>query len=234
MERRKDNDVRKVLAGVLDGRTLRNLYAMSRKLNLDKFYGFVKQGKESSVLLAENSEGRVLAVKIYAVESADFKKIKSYLMSDPRFENSTGNNWSIISYWAKKEFKNLHIAFAGGVNCPEPFGVRENVLIMGLVGNGTDPAPRLINYQADEILGEKIILQMKKLYEAGLVHGDLSPYNILVHNDEPYIIDMSQSVSKKSNTAEEYLKRDIENMCKYLNKIGLKWTEDELMKEVIQ
>jgi RIO kinase 1 len=59
---------------------------------------------------------------------------------------------------------------------------------------------------------------IKKLYRANLVHGDLSEYNILIKNREPYIIDISQGVPLDHPLAEELLQRDVKNISRFFNK----------------
>lgn len=85
---------------------------------------------------------------------------------------------------------------------------------------------------------ESILEDMKKLYKAGLVHADLSEYNIMVWEGPPYIIDWGQAVALGHKKSEEYLERDVYNILKYFAFFGLKrdpaailaWIRDDASK----
>ena len=70
---------------------------------------------------------------------------------------------------------------------------------------------------------------MKNLHKAGLVHADLSPFNILNHNQEPVFIDFSQATPLTSSRAKEFLKRDIKNICTFFRKLKLKVDETQVL-----
>jgi len=74
-----------------------------------------------------------------------------------------------------------------------------------------------------------VLENMKKLNNAGLVHGDLSEYNILNYDEKPYFIDFSQSTLLKSESSGDLLKRDIKNISRFFTKIGVKTSEDEIL-----
>jgi len=75
---------------------------------------------------------------------------------------------------------------------------------------------------------------MKKILKSGLVHADLSAFNILNLNDKPVIIDFSQSITKESPHAKEYLERDLKNVNQHFRKLKLKeealYSVDDLLK----
>ena len=68
--------------------------------------------------------------------------------------------------------------------------------------------------------------------KAKLVHGDMSAFNILVHNNQPYLIDLGQGTLLEHPNAHEFLKRDIHNIVKYFNKYGIKTEEKEIYKNI--
>ena len=74
---------------------------------------------------------------------------------------------------------------------------------------------------------------MKKLLSANLVHADLSQFNILNHNDLPVFIDFSQSTTKDSLRAREYLERDLKNVNNFFKKIGLKEKELKTVEDLL-
>ena len=115
--------------------------------------------------------------------------------------------------------------FNAGIAVPEPKKQIKNVLIMGYIGNDSQPAPMLKDVpKLDPEKSFDIILSMmKKLYsEAKLVHGDLSEYNILVENTKHFLIDVGQSVVLEHPLAEELLVRDVANISRYFTKLGVR------------
>ena len=90
---------------------------------------------------------------------------------------------------------------------------------MEFLGKNYVPYPRLkdADVKKDRKLFNEIIRNIKKLYKAGLVHGDLSEYNVLI-GDKVYIIDMSQSVLLNHPNAQTFLERDVKNICKFFSR----------------
>jgi len=189
----------------------------------------VKEGKESVVLSAKSGSDEWVAVKVYRTKYCDFKSMWRYLAGDKRFSGIKKNRLAVVFNWCKREFKNLKIAYKAGVNCPKPIAFNENVLIIGFIGENGKLAPRLIDLKFSKEDADAVysmtITQIKKLYKAGLVHTDLSAYNILFFN-KPYMIDFSQAVQLNHPQALEFLVRDIKNINSYFKKFGV-LTEDE-------
>lgn len=232
----KDYEQRKVFAGVLDEQTLFTLYKLSNKGYFEILHGFVKQGKESSVLVAEQKDGTIVAVKIHAIAAGNFKRMWPYLEGDPRFYRIKHNRRAIIFAWCKKEFKNMQIAFKAQVPCPEPIAQMNNVLIMEFLGKGFEPAPRLVDVELEnpEKIFKDIVKYIRLLYKAKLVHGDISFYNILWYKEKPYLIDFSQSVLLEHPNAQYLLKRDITNICNDFKKYGIEAVPDSVYEEVVK
>ena len=225
------DEARKTFGGILDDNTLYNLYQLSRKLRITKFYGVIKSGKESSVILAESNE--IIAIKIFSLNPGKFDTIRKYIMGDERFRRVKPERRSLVFAWCKKEFSNLHIARAGKVNCPKPIAFKQNILVMEFIGDKFQPAPRLIDVELrnpEEIITQ-IVEEMKKLHKSKLVHGDLSPYNILFKDDMPVIIDFSQAVLLSHPLAKELMERDITNIVNYARKYNIKLTKEETFKD---
>ena len=80
---------------------------------------------------------------------------------------------------------------------------------------------------------EKIISNVKKLYKCGLVHADLSAFNILNYNEKPVLIDFSQCTILDSSRAQEYLERDIRNVSNFFKKIGMKIDQLKVKGEIV-
>jgi RIO kinase 1 len=80
-----------------------------------------------------------------------------------------------------------------------------------------NPAPTLNNQKPKDPkkFFNKTVTAMKKLFQAKLIHADLSAFNILNHEEQPYFIDFSQATTTKSPGAKALLKRDVKNICKF-------------------
>ena len=215
-ERREKWD-RKVENEIFDHSTMLVL----SKLMSDGFFDYVDfpiaSGKESRVFRARKGRKNV-AIKIYPTKT--FKKMSEYIDGDPRFKGVKGRE--MVFTWARKEFTNLTEIRKAAVRAPLPITVRKNVLVMGYIGSEIRPAPSLKNYPMDadqaEVFFHRVMGYVRKMYAAGIVHGDLSEYNILVWRG-PVIIDVGQAVSVKHPRAQEFLKRDIYNIAKFFSRL---------------
>ncbi len=233
VERRVQRDsARKIFRGVLDDSTLYSLYKLGKRLSIKKFYGIVKSGKESAVILAEGEE--IIAIKIYSMTASNFTHFKKYITGDERFARVKPDRRSIMFAWCQKEFRNLHIAQEAGVSCPKPIAFRENALAMEFIGEGTQPAPRLVDTAPENPAGviNAIVESIRKLYSKRLVHGDLSPYNILLKDNTPVLIDFSQGVLLSHPLAQELLERDIRNISSYAQKLGIEISGEEIYRDL--
>ncbi|MEM1682975.1 MAG: serine protein kinase RIO [Ignisphaera sp.] len=195
--------------------------------------GVVATGKEARVYWAKGFDGSDLAVKIYLTATAEFRKgIWKYIHGDPRYEwVASLPSHKLMAIWARKEFANLKRMYSVGINVPEPLCVNKNVLVMRFIGENGVRAPLLKELYENDELGEeiakkifnKVVYFIYKLYwEARLVHGDMSEYNIMVFMGEPYIIDVSQAVKVDHPNAIQFLYRDIHNIVRFFsNEVGI-------------
>jgi len=230
MIKQTEFELRKISEGVFDKSTLMTLYRLSRKGCIDEIKSIVSTGKESNVYHGF-LKGREIAIKIYRVETSDFKKMEQYISGDRRF-SGWKNRRQLIYNWAKKEFKNLGRIYKK-VKCPEPICVENNVLVMSFIGENGIPAPKLKDLPAEnpEKFFKKITHYIRTMYHKGLVHGDLSEYNIL-NWDEPVLIDFSMGVLLDHPLADELLKRDVTNVSNYFRKFGVEKNEEEILNFV--
>jgi RIO kinase 1 len=112
---------------------------------------------------------------------------------------------------------------AAGVNVPRTFTFFEGVLLMELIiNNDGDIAPRLYDLQltADQacIYHEILIKEVVRMLCAGIVHGDLSPYNILIGSQGPVVIDLPQAINATKNmNVCRMIKRDVDNLTHYFS-----------------
>ncbi|MFB6221298.1 MAG: RIO1 family regulatory kinase/ATPase, partial [Halolamina sp.] len=208
-KRLKDVERLKVEQGAFDDATMAALYKLVQDGYVQAFGGPLSTGKEANVYEARGETGNV-AVKIYRINATDFRQMKEYLAGDPRFEGLGNDKKATVLAWTRKEFANLDRARKAGVRVPEPIAVQRNVLVMELVGQADERrAPRLaeVDVENPEQAYEVVREYMRRLYAAGLVHGDLSEYNMIVHEGELVVIDMGQAVTIHHPNSEEFLQR---------------------------
>jgi len=228
----------KIVHGVFDEKTLLALYKLLNRTKIT-VESLVKEGKESVILSGLTPDKKWVAIKVYRAEACEFKKMWKYMIGDPRFKGLRKRKRTIVNLWCKREFKNLKIAIKAGVNCPEPIAFRENILIMSLIGEDGIPAPRLIDVILEDAspIYKNVIRDLKKLIKTGIVHGDLSAYNIILW-DKPYFIDFSHSTTINNQMALELLKRDVKNINSYFSKLNLHLKQPkkvyEELKEIIE
>ncbi len=229
-------ELRKTWGGVFDSRAILTLHKLIEKGYIKNLVGPVKEGKESRIFWGEGRDFPV-AIKIYAVETSDFKKIKNYIVGDPRFRGLSSDKRKLLDAWCSKEFKNMLRGQEAGVLCPKPIIHLNNVLVMEFIGEPPAPAPRLVDSELSQeeakITFENLLHSMEKLWRsAKLVHGDFSEYNVLWWRNVPYIIDFSQSVVRDHPLAESLLQRDVKNFCRYFSKQGIRCREDEILEKI--
>ncbi len=115
-----------------------------------------------------------------------------------------------------------------------PIIAKDNILVMEYIG-GEQPAPKLKHQEPENIkkFYKDIAKSMQKLYRAKLIHADLSPFNILNHNEKVVFIDMSQSTPLDDPNSNEYLERDARNIANYFIKKGIETSAEDLKKIII-
>lgn len=235
-KRKKDSSDRKVGNEIFDKITLETLYKLANQGYLDILNGAISTGKEANVLTGINDNEEFIAVKIYRIATSDFKKMDYYLKGDPRFNIKTKNKRKIIYSWVTKEFKNLTRLHNAGVNVPEPYTSSNNVLLIEFIGDEDGNPAQPVKNQPPETPDEffnKLLVQLKLFVNEGkLVHGDLSNYNILNKDEEPVIIDVSQSVVLDNPISRELLERDINTLVREYTKLGVKTSFEEVLEYV--
>ena len=128
--------------------------------------------------------------------------------------------------WQSAEVDALYRLAAAGVKVPRPYNFHEGVLLMELVSDADgNAAPRLndMAFSADEALmhHHSLLMEVVRMLCAGVIHGDLSEYNILVGADGPVIIDLPQAVDAAGNNhARAMLARDVNNLASYFGQFA--------------
>ena len=218
--------------GVFDEFTERNIFELHSRNYFDRLTSPLKVGKESNVFLAEKGSQKII-VKIYRQQNCDFKRMFEYIKQDPRYETLRNKRREIIFAWTQREYKNLHRAMTAKINSPKPLGWKFNILLEEMIGDD-EPALPLKDQppRNPKKFFAEVITQMQKLYKVGLIHGDLSAFNILNFNEKPYLIDFSQSTTVKTPNSMELLERDIHNILVFFRKFGIIADFEETFKKI--
>ncbi|MAG38921.1 serine/threonine protein kinase [Candidatus Woesearchaeota archaeon] len=212
---KKNKDEWKVYKNVFSEFSLRTLFKLSSEGHFEELISPIFIGKEANIFSASSKKGDII-IKIYRLENCNFNKMYQYISADPRYKKIKRNRRDIIFNWTQREFKNLMIA-RETIRVPTPITFKNNILLMEMIGK---PAPMLKDHKPTnpKKFYEKIIDNMKKLRKKGLIHGDLSEFNILNHEDEPIFIDFSQATLSKAPNAEELDIRDLKNINRFFKK----------------
>ena len=138
--------------------------------------------------------------------------------------------------WLMHEFNAMKALYQAGANVPEPVAAGENVILMSYVGDEHMPAPPLhtVELADDEVqpLFENTIRNIRLMLQHGMIHGDLSEYNILYWAGEITLIDFPQVVDVETNShAKAILKRDIVRVCQYFNQFGANANADQIHED---
>ena len=113
----------------------------------------------------------------------------------------------------------------------------KNILVMEYIGDYSMPAPMLkdVVLTNPKKIFDTIINYVLKMYrKANLIHADLSMFNVLMHKNHPYIIDVGQGVLKEHPLAYDFLKRDVHNVVHYFKKYGITANEEEIYSKIIK
>jgi len=224
---------RKISGGVFDRATLTALHVLARKGIFDELTGILSTGKEANIYHGMRGS-REVAVKIYLIETSDFRNMDLYIRGDRRF-SAWRNKRQLVYNWAQKEYCNLDRIY-GKIKCPEPIGIEKNALVMGFIGDKGIAAPKLREAipKNPEAFLDRVMESIKEMYWCDIIHGDLSEYNILNLGEEPYIIDLSMGVPPDHPLAGQLLERDIYNTLNFFRKIGVKDYKGKTEPEIIE
>ena len=187
-------------------------------------------GKEADVLEGVTSEDETVAVKFHRLGRTSFRdtKRKREYIADRRH-----TSWLYQSRLAAEtEYRALKLMFEAGVNVPKPIYQNRHVIVMQHI-EGIQLSDIISLEEPEEFL-IGILDNMKKVYKAGVIHTDLSEYNILIDEDgEEWIIDWPQYITTDHHNAEEILARDIGNVAYFFKrKYGTSMTNEEAIEYV--
>lgn len=186
----------------------------------------LKSGKEADVWLVRIT-GSLFALKIYASNglSTRAKYTQGQWISQPSLRKAVRQKTKVGKdlqqrLWTKREFYLLKKLHEEGAIVPEVFAHTDNTILMQYLGNEEMAAPRLINIELDsstkKAAQSKIEESIKLFLKNGIVHADLSAYNILWWNGLPWVIDFPQAADIRHNPSwRELYERDLKNIRTY-------------------
>ena len=234
----KDSEMGKTLEGIVNEWVVRNIFVLESKGYIDYIDSLLKEGKESIILKGFDKDKRKVIIKIFKVEASQFKNFQKYIVGDMRFKGIKKNKRAIVGAWCRKEYSNLRRVKKKGIKVPDAYAYYNNVLVMEFLGHESI-APQLREYEFKnkkeiKIIFDKIIDSVYRIVkDAKLVHADLSPFNILIYENEPYFIDWGQSVLLEHPNAEEFLERDLDNIFLFFEKRGLNRDKEKIKEEML-
>jgi RIO kinase 1 len=207
----------------------------------------LKSGKEAAVYLVRCGS-HVRCAKVYkeatqrtfrqAVEYQEGRKVKNSRRARAMEKGSSYGKQEKESAWQSAEVDALYRLAAAGVRVPKTHGFFEGVLLMDVVEDDDgNPAPRLndVMMTAEEARTwhAQLIREVVVMLCAGMVHGDLSEFNILLAADGPVIIDLPQAVDAVNNNhAARLFERDVENLADYFGRFAPELLDTKYGKEI--
>ena len=200
--------------------------------------GVVRQlmsGKEAMVFVVRCGE-ETRCAKVYkeankrafrqAVDYTENRKTKNTRQARAMAKGTRFGRQSQEAAWQNAEVDALYRLAAAGVRVPKPYNFHEGVLLMELVTDAEgNAAPRLNDVEFTPELAVKyhhaLIMEVVRMLCAGVIHGDLSEFNILVSGNGPVIIDLPQAVDAAGNNhAQAMLERDVANLRSYFGRFA--------------
>jgi len=214
---------------------------------IDEVLGQVRSGKEADVYLVRVGD-ETRCAKVYKDSShRSFKQAAAY-QEGRRVQNSRSTRAlskrsafgqkEAESNWITAEVQALNTLSAAGVRVPKPFGFFDGVLVMELIVDASgDVAPRLddvaLSPETARSYHREMLHQIVLMLCAGIIHGDLSEFNVLVDVHGPVIIDLPQAVNAAgNNNAQRMFERDVDNMARYFSRFAPELLKTRYAKEI--
>lgn len=214
---------------------------------VDEVIGRLMSGKEADVFIVR-SGSEIRCAKVYkeaikrsfkqAVLYQEGRKVRNSRRARAMEKGSKFGRKQQEETWQTAEVDALFRLAAAGVRVPQPYDCLDGVLLMELITNAEgEVAPRLgdVTMSAEQAIEDHAIVMqyVVRMLCAGLIHGDLSEFNILVDEQGPVIIDLPQAVDAAgNNNAESMLTRDINNMRRYYGQFAPELFDTHYAKEI--
>ena len=228
-------------------KTPKRLLALVEEGLIDEVIGQLMSGKEATVYVVRCGE-HVRCAKVYKeakqrsfrnnASYQEGRKVKNSRQARAMEKGSRYGRKMQEEVWQSAEVDALYRLAAAGVRVPRPHLCFEGVLLMDLVLDADgNAAPRLNDVELSEELALEyhalLVNQVVRMLCAGLIHGDLSEYNILVAESGPVIIDLPQAIDAAGNSnAAEMLERDVANLRSYFSAFAPALIDTQYGKEI--
>ncbi|MEI6545036.1 MAG: PA4780 family RIO1-like protein kinase [Methylococcales bacterium] len=228
-------------------KTPKSLEPLVRDGLVDEVIRPLKSGKEASVYVVL-SEGEIRCAKVYKEANKrgfhkqalyqEGRKVRNSRQARAMEKNTRFGRKQQEEVWQNAEVDALYRLASVGVRVPKPYNFVEGVLLMELVTDAEGAAaPRLndLMLSKEEALDyhAQLIKEVVRMLCAGLVHGDLSEFNVLVDSQGPVIIDLPQAVdAAANNNAASMLGRDVNNMAAYFGRFAPELLNTQYGKEI--
>ncbi|MGZ8947660.1 MAG: PA4780 family RIO1-like protein kinase [Methylococcaceae bacterium] len=214
---------------------------------IDEVMRPLKSGKEAAVYVVV-SEGEIRCAKVYKEASKrgfhkqaqyrEGRKTRNSRQARAMQKNTRYGQQQQEAIWQNAEVDALYRLAAAGVRVPTPYNFVEGVLLMELITDADgNAAPRLndlkLSHEQALEFHQLLIREIVKMLCAGIIHGDLSEYNILVDSQGPVIIDLPQAVdAAANNNAAMMLERDVNNVTNYFGQFAPELLTTRYGKEI--
>ncbi|QYK09805.1 PA4780 family RIO1-like protein kinase [Shewanella mangrovisoli] len=214
---------------------------------VDEVISQLMSGKEATVYVVRCGED-IRCAKVYkeaekrsfkqAVVYQEGRKVRNSRRARAMEKGSKFGREQMEEAWQSAEVDALFRLADAGVRVPTPFGCFDGVLLMELVTDSEGHvAPRLndVSFNAEQAIHDHglVMTYVKRMLCAGLVHGDLSEFNVLVDANGPVIIDLPQAVDAAANNhAKWMLERDVNNMTQYYGQYAPELLKTQYAKEM--
>jgi RIO kinase 1 len=214
---------------------------------IDEVIRSLKSGKEATVYLVR-SGSHTRCAKVYRdmaqrsfqkrTRYQEGRKIRGSRQARAMSKSTRFGRREQEAAWKNAEVETLYQLDAAGVRVPKPYGYFNDTLIMELVIDAAgDPAPRLGQVDLSAEIAREyhsfLIEQIVRMLSLGIIHGDLSEFNVLVGADGPVIIDLPQAVNAAANNgALAMLERDVNNIRGTLGRFAPDLLKTEFAQEM--
>ncbi len=214
---------------------------------VDEVLRSLKSGKEAAVYVVR-SEGAIRCAKVYKeANKRGFHKqalyregrhVRNTRQARAMEKGSRYGRKEQEDVWQNAEVDALYRLAAAGVRVPQPYHFVDGVLLMELITDEDgDAAPRLNDLELTSELAleyhDRLIAEVVKMLCGGLVHGDLSEFNVLVDAHGPVIIDLPQAIDAAANNhAPRMLERDVNNLALYFGQYAPELLTTSYGKEI--
>jgi RIO kinase 1 len=214
---------------------------------VDECLSQLMSGKEATVYIVRCGDD-IRCAKVYkeaqkrsfkkAVQYQEGRKSRNSRRARAMEKKSSFGRKQQEEAWQNAEVDALYRLADGGVRVPQPYGCFDGVLLMELIiGDDGDVAPRLndVALSEQQALEDHAVIMhdVAKMLNVGIVHGDLSEFNVLLDEYGPVIIDLPQAVDASgNNNAKTMLERDIDNMTNYYAQFAPQLKNSQYAKEI--